>query len=434
MIRRRHVFYIAGYDPHGLQHYHRMFTRETARTKKVWPIDAIITGAVMDDDGKAGRWQIDSSGPDWQVTTTYEYLRWDDLIAQHMARSMPSLVLRTLLCMFEYLFNGTTYRIFRANWRFGIFYIMWPLALFALIALPLVFLWTAIGVLPSPWGWIAGSAGAALIYFTGLYYARRHFVIQMCACWIWFRDRAHQQTPECDARFDEFARRIVAKARADDVDEIVVVGHSGGGTIGVPIMARALEIDPDVARAGTPVTLLVLGSSLPMSAMHPKADHAREAIRRVAMEPSFVWIDTQARKDAMNFFSFDMVGGVGIDAGRNPPNPVYWSLRYRDALAPEFYNRLRWNMFRMHFQFIMANDRRAPYDYIMQVCGPAPIIDWAQSNAWRRFDDRAAYSEPGQPVTHLARGVPAVDGYFRAGDETGLVGEQIHGERRDFVG
>jgi pimeloyl-ACP methyl ester carboxylesterase len=394
MIRRRHVFYLAGYDPLGFHHYHRMFSRETTRTKKIWPIDAAISDPVMDSDGKAGHWRIDSRGPNWQVQTTYEYLRWDDLITQHMARPMPSLMIRTALCLLEYLFNGTTFRIFRANWRFGIFYMIWPIALLALIALPLALLWIMATILPSPWGWVIGATGAVLVYLAGLGYARRHFVIQMCACWIWFRDRAHRQAPECDARYEEFARRIIAKARANDVDEILVVGHSGGGTIGVPIMARALEIDPDFARAGAPITLLVLGSSLPMSAMHPKADHAREAIRRVAVETSFSWIDAQARKDAINFFNFDMVRGVGVDPGPNAPNPVYWPIRYRDALAPEFYNRLRWNMFRMHFQFIMANDRRAPYDYIMLVCGPPRAIDWVQSHAWQHFDEVAAYNEP----------------------------------------
>jgi len=401
MIRRRHVFYLAGYDPLGFHHYHRMFSREAARTKKIWPIDTTISSPKMNADGKAGHWQIDSRGPNWQVQTTYEYLRWDDLIKQHMDQPLPALIVRTLLSFLEFLLNGTIVRMFRASWQFGIFFIIWPIALSALIALPVLLLWSAVSILPSSWGWIAGIAGAIALFAAGLRLAHKHFVIQLCACWIWFRDRAHQQDLKCDERFDEFARRIVAKARANDADEIVVVGHSGGGTISLPIMARALEIDPDFARAGTPITLLVLGSSLPMSALHPKATHAREAIHRVATEPSLTWIDVQARKDAMNFFNFDMVRGVGVDPGPNAPNPVYWRIRYRDSLAPELYNRLRWNLFRMHFQFIMANDRRAPYDYIMLVCGPARVIDWAQSNAWQRFDDRAAYvgSSPSQTIT-----------------------------------
>ena len=47
-------------------------------------------------------------------------------------------------------------------------------------------------------------------------------------------------------------------------------------------------------------------------------------------------------------------------------------------LSAQFYKRLRWNLFRMHYQFIMANDRRAAYDYFMLVCGPAAVEDWAR--------------------------------------------------------
>jgi hypothetical protein len=32
----------------------------------------------------------------------------------------------------------------------------------------------------------------------------------------------------------------------------------------------------------------------------------------------------------------------------------------------------------MHFQFIMANDRRAPYDYFMFVCGPRRFQKWLE--------------------------------------------------------
>ena len=32
----------------------------------------------------------------------------------------------------------------------------------------------------------------------------------------------------------------------------------------------------------------------------------------------------------------------------------------------------------MHYQFIMANDMRAPYEYMMLVCGPVPVEQWAR--------------------------------------------------------
>ena len=45
-------------------------------------------------------------------------------------------------------------------------------------------------------------------------------------------------------------------------------------------------------------------------------------------------------------------------------------------LLPDFYRRLRWNLFRMHYQFIMANDVQSPYDYLMLVAGPVPVEEW----------------------------------------------------------
>jgi hypothetical protein len=90
------------------------------------------------------------------------------------------------------------------------------------------------------------------------------------------------------------------------------------------------------------------------------------------------WIDVQSRKDALNFCDFDPVEGVGIRAGDERCNPLVWKVRFRDMVSPAFYKRMRRNFVRLHYQFIMANDQRAPYDYFMLVCGPLPIAAWAR--------------------------------------------------------
>jgi len=35
--------------------------------------------------------------------------------------------------------------------------------------------------------------------------------------------------------------------------------------------------------------------------------------------------------------------------------------------------RLRFRYMRLHYQFVMANELRAAYDYFMMMCGPAPF-------------------------------------------------------------
>jgi hypothetical protein len=47
----------------------------------------------------------------------------------------------------------------------------------------------------------------------------------------------------------------------------------------------------------------------------------------------------------------------------------------------------------MHYQFIMANDMRAPYEYMMLVCGPIPVEQWARRGPeiLARFAEDATY-------------------------------------------
>jgi hypothetical protein len=47
----------------------------------------------------------------------------------------------------------------------------------------------------------------------------------------------------------------------------------------------------------------------------------------------------------------------------------------------------------MHYQFVMGNDQRAPYEYMMLICGPLPVEQWARNAAetLSRFDASGAY-------------------------------------------
>jgi hypothetical protein len=36
------------------------------------------------------------------------------------------------------------------------------------------------------------------------------------------------------------------------------------------------------------------------------------------------------------------------------------AVRFRDIIKPEHYRNVRWQFFRVHFQFVMANERPMP--------------------------------------------------------------------------
>jgi pimeloyl-ACP methyl ester carboxylesterase len=387
VIRKRHVFYVEGYDPQGAAGYYALFRREFERFRNLWPLRGSLTALQADAGTHAARWNIEAAAPNWQVAVAYEFLNWDDIIARDLKRSMPWRLGRALVWIIDDLRTGTVARIFRASWRFGLLYIYQLVVLLLWLELALAAGWASARVagaqLATPTGIAAliGIAVAFLVFVLLRPLAERILAIQLADLWFFFRDLTFGRRKDFEARIDRFAERLVAAVSAADADEIVVVGHSGGAVVASLALARALALDPQLGQRGPKLVLLTLGSIMPAVAMHPRAGGLREALRGLALEHDLVWIDCQASTDFVNFFRFDPIAGVGIDAEPAAHNPIVLPIRFRDLLSPEIYRRFRWNVFRMHFQFIMANDRRATYDYFLYLCGPIPLETWARDPA-----------------------------------------------------
>ena len=152
---------------------------------------------------------------------------------------------------------------------------------------------------------LARRAAAVAIFVALRPLAKRWFVIQINSHWPYLCEFARGEPTCFDRPIEAGAQSVIAAARANEADEIVVIGHSGGGALAPAVITRALELDPEVGRRGPPVVLLTLGSIAPGAALHPKAAKLRAVFARLAVEPSITWIDAQSRKDVLNFWDFD---------------------------------------------------------------------------------------------------------------------------------
>ena len=219
---------------------------------------------------------------------------------------------------------------------------------------------------------------AAAFFFAGLwavlkYTEKRTYLLYLMCDTIWTWEFSHRERPEWDERLDRFAQYLCDVARGSDAQEIVLVGHSSGSFLSTEIMARALKLDPLLGKHGTRVVLLTLGGNYPIVGFHRAASDFREHLRELAIEPSIEWIECQARKDVMNFFDLDPIASHGIEVGKARRNPTIVPIRFREMIRPEHYNRFRWQFFRVHFQFVMANEVPHAYEFFMIVCGPVPL-------------------------------------------------------------
>ncbi|QWG22221.1 hypothetical protein KMZ93_19910 [Bradyrhizobium sediminis] len=378
-VQHRHIIYVQGYDPRGLAQYYRMFRTELRKFGRLYQLSATISRPQSSSDGETASWTIETSAGDWQTRTSYDFLRFEDLIQRDLAAPIWSTVFHAVWIYWRLVFRGTIVRFWRANWRFATF-ITYPhflLLLEALGSLGVAYACAkgleALGV-PSLFSMAAAAAVFVALLGSLLKYTENAtYLLYLLSDTIWTWEFSHRQRPEWDQRIDRFAQYLVNIARSSDAEEIVVVGHSSGSFLGTEILARALRLDPGLGRHGPRIVLFTIGGNFPIVGFHAASQDFRDHLRQLAVEPSIDWIDCQSRKDVMNFFPFDPVAGHGIDAGAARRNPTIVAVRFREIIKPEHYKAFRWKFFRVHFQFVMANEQPHAYDFFMIVCGPIPL-------------------------------------------------------------
>jgi hypothetical protein len=378
-VKNRHVIYVQGYDPRGLAQYYRMFRTELRKFEKLYKLSSTISRPENITESEIASWTIETRADDWQTRTTYDFLRFEDFIQRDLSLPIWHIVTYTIWIYFRLIIHGTVFRFMKANWRFLVF-ITWPHIIFWLEAACLGFVASLIrrgldaaGV-PSPFDIVAAAVFFFGVLWTVLKYTeKRTYVLYLMCDTIWTWEFSHRERPEWDQRLDRFAQHLVDVARAGEADEIVLVGHSSGSFLGTEIMARALLLDPSLGKHGPRVVLLTLGGNYPIVGFHKAAADFRAHLRELAVAPSIDWIECQARKDVMNFFDLDPIASHGIDVGSARRNPTIVPIRFREMILPENYNWFRWKFFRVHFQFVMANEVPHAYEFFMIVCGPVPL-------------------------------------------------------------
>jgi hypothetical protein len=380
-VQHRHIVYVQGYDPRGLAQYYRMFRTELRKFGRLYQLTTTVSRPKTATDGESASWSIETKASDWQTRTSYDFLRFEDLIQRDLAAPILGTVLRAIWIYWRLVFRGTIARFWKANWRFATF-ITYPHLMLLVEALGSFGVAYAIarglGALGVPG--VLGMAAAVIVFVALLgtvlkYTENATYLLYLLSDTIWTWQFSHRQRPEWDERIDRFAEYLTKLARESDAEEIVVVGHSSGSFLGAEIMARALKLDPSLGRHGPRIVLLTLGGNFPIVGFHAASQDFRDHLRLLAVERSIDWIDCQSRKDVMNFYPFDPIAGHGIEVGALRRNPTIVPVRFREIIKPEHYNVFRWKFFRVHFQFVMANERPHSYDFFMIVCGPVPLSD-----------------------------------------------------------
>ncbi|SFG33968.1 hypothetical protein [Sulfitobacter dubius] len=383
-VKTRRVFYIPGYDPIHPRRYRELYRKEGAA-------QAAISGYEIALKPKAGKgnygWRVNAGIDGHQVTSQVEVLVWSDIVRESMSNSIPATYWQLLRTAWVYIGSGALWRLMRLR-KGPVIAALYPVGMLILQALLAVALglltYRALGMMSDHWA--ARLAFAAVGVGLGIALLRwfkkkdgKFFAYYLMHDYAYSAATRGANPPELEARMAQFGNDIAA-ALTEDVDEVLVVGHSSGAHLGVSVLA-------DLIRAGRvpekrpALGFLSLGQVVPMVSFLPRADRLRADLRYLSTRDELAWVDVTAPGDGCAFALCDpvSVSGVAPDGKRWP---LVFSAAFTQTLSPARWKALRWRFFRLHFQYLCAFDRPRDYDYFQITAGPQTLA--------ARYDGRPA--------------------------------------------
>jgi hypothetical protein len=311
-----------------------------------------------------------SSGGDWEVRTRIVQFSWNDIIRAYEAVGHPKGLVLNLPKFLAFFADRTARRYWRASKRYWAFTVF-PILLIAVFAIAA---WFATGwalAFTGLAGWPAVSLRLVLSLIVVLFLCKwpgqRLYLLLTINDWGFARDMVNRTNPVIEDRYREFSDIVLREIEASDHDEIVISGHSFGSVWAVAALAMALERRPDLLK-GREVAFLALGSSLLKIALAPAAGFMRDWAARVWSEPELFWHEIQTKDDIIAFYKSDPTKELGITA---PAVSMQIDrVNYKKAMDSKRYRKMRTSFYRTHRQYILYQDRRVPFDYIVRLFGP----------------------------------------------------------------
>lgn len=394
-VARRRVFYIPGYDPYPPRRYRELYRTESQR-------QAEISGYRIDQNSDVGEtgWTVHAEIDGGRTQTKIDALVWNDLVQHSMDVSIAATYGALVKTTWIYLSTGTLRRL---SWlaKGPVLAALYPVVMLLGQVLLAGGLGAVLGRLVASFvgqgaarlGGVLGvelSVEAMPLSFAGGVVFWLVFLLTTLFVLRWFKSHDHRTfayylmqdyaytasergayPQDIEARLEVFRQRVTA-AMQDDVDEVLIVGHSSGAQLAVSLVADVVR--SQLSRPDRPVlSLLTLGQVIPMLSFLPEAHRLRADLRFLSVCESITWLDVSAPGDGCSFALSEpvAVSGVAPDAGQLWPLVI--SAAFTNTLAPETLAKLKYRYFRLHFQYLCAFDRPGDYDYFKITAGPRTL-------------------------------------------------------------
>lgn len=384
-VRKRRVLFVSGFDPQGHLRYYPLYRDEAAKQCKSSG-HRLELGPRKAVGPQLQTWQIDATIEGEDCNTTYDFLRWDDIVRQHWFKGHVRYWGMTLGATWRLFSTGVLWLMLKGSMPgFYVCFRPFLMVLAELLGSGLLLMFlvlTAMRIGPQ-WSLLAVAAvcGAGLY---GLNWLGKRAENEWQMGWVmrsyWFTTKqGRKQLPELDQRLDHHADYLLKVLEDPSFDEILVVGHSSGAMMAASIVGRACKLAPEKP-IDLRLSLLTLGQCFPILTFQPQAGHFRAELAAVAETLDGRWVDVTAPPDgccAALVDPLEAVRALGTSVACEPSvrylgkqRPKVLSPQFANLFTPEVYAEIRKNHSELHFQYLKASQIPGTYDFFAITAGP----------------------------------------------------------------
>lgn len=376
-MRKRETFYLAGYDPRGARQYYNLYKKEAALQEKVNAMHMDIS-ARKRSDAHMQSWQIRSSSTIdnnlYTTQTNYHHLEWDDLIRKVWKKNILALFKDLFYVLKHYVFTGIIFKyaktaptqmiaaFYPVLYLLMALYVSYMLCsyLFSFLSLHFyVLLSLSLSLL---------CAYAVMRFF--IFVGNKMAVFWLLRIYVFALKYVYEKDSALEERLEAFAKNIrntLLASEKNAVDEVLIVSHSVGTIIAIPIMAKVLQAGVS-KESLSKVSIMTLGECIPIVSFLPDAYEYHEQMSTLASAKSLCWIDYTTPIDGACFPLMDYYQHSGLEIEEHN-KPLYQSPRFHTLYSKEHYAALRKNRYLTHFIYLHATDYAGVYDFFKMTAG-----------------------------------------------------------------
>lgn len=381
-VKNRKVFYVPGYDPMLPRRYRELYRTEGAKQADVSGYDLTLKGK----GGKAQNygWSVDTVIDGQGTHSEFEFLLWSDIVQASMERTIAGSFWLLARTAWAYISTGSLFRLAKLQ-KGPIIAALYPVVvLLAQLLVGLLVGYVSYRLVGAYTHWGLGAiVGIAALSAVMMWFKSKDnkiYAYYLMHDYAFSAQYGGDIPPELVARMHTFADQIHS-ALSEDVDEVLVVGHSSGAHLSVSIMADLIRRH-GVPETGPKLAFLTLGHVVPMVSFLPKAWILRGDLNYLCQREELTWVDVTAPGDGCTFALCEPAAVSGVAPTTGQKWPLVFSAAFTQTLSKEYHARIKNRFFRMHFQYLCHFDRPRDYDYFQITGGPVSLAT--------RFKDRPA--------------------------------------------